>query len=397
MSKSGNRLYLIALFFALLPEFVPTAPIAILWFGACLMVFFLLRSKKRHNSAHLRWMTAFMGFFSLSLLWSIKIVLSGWVIVYMVPIMIVSIGTMRYLTDGGSLLPLIKCIFALNLIMLLVLVLTGNFDVLSEGDRLGRALKDESGDSAWNGNSIGMNLCFAIFSGIILLQNGYTKRNLFVFLPIAVIFIIIILLTGSRKAVLILLIPLGVYFFQKSRKKLLQASLMAVVVGVIAFFVLMKIPVVYEVLGTRMETMVNMASEGTDAEGDVSRLFLIQYGIEWFTEHPILGVGINCFRVLSNNTAMFAGKNFYAHNNYLELLVDVGIVGTLIYYSGYIYLFNRMRKLGGRFALWGMSCFIILAFRDVAMVSYYSMFNHLLICILFHMASGNFILKTINK
>lgn len=397
MRHSGGRLFIVALFIAMQPEFLPIVPQSASWLGVALMLAYIIMQKGHNNSAYLRWMTAFMGFFCLSLLWSIKITSSAWVIVQIIPIMIVCIGTMRYLANGGNLFPLIKCIFVLSLIMLLVLVLTGNFDVLSEGDRLGRALKDESGDSAWNGNSIGMNLCFAIFSGIILLQNGYTKRNLFVFLPIAVIFIIIILLTGSRKAVLILLIPLGVYFFQKSRKKLLQASLMAVVVGVIAFFVLMKIPVVYEVLGTRMETMVNMASEGTDAEGDVSRLFLIQYGIEWFTEHPILGVGINCFRVLSNNTAMFAGKNFYAHNNYLELLVDVGIVGTLIYYSGYIYLFNRMRKLGGRFALWGMSCFIILAFRDVAMVSYYSMFNHLLICILFHMASGNFILKTINK
>lgn len=83
-------------------------------------------------------------------------------------------------------------------------------------------------------------------------------------------------------------------------------------------------------MGARIEEAVNIL--GGDKSGDNSRVFLLLWGIDWFLEKPLLGHGINCFRVLSDQTLMFAGKNFYAHNNYIELLVGVGIIGFIIYY-----------------------------------------------------------------
>ena len=60
---------------------------------------------------------------------------------------------------------------------------------------------------------------------------------------------------------------------------------------------------------------------------------MIQYGMDYFKERPLLGHGIENFRYLY---AQEVGKETYSHNNYIELLVNNGIVGLLLYYSFYI-------------------------------------------------------------
>lgn len=45
-----------------------------------------------------------------------------------------------------------------------------------------------------------------------------------------------------------------------------------------------------------------------------------------FSQKPILGWGWNAFAIL-------AGYGYYCHNNYLEIMVSMGIVGFLIYYA----------------------------------------------------------------
>lgn len=400
MKQSGDRFYIVALFIAMLPEFLPLVPQLVSWVGVILMLVYSIAYKGRNNNTYISWTAAYMGFFGLSLLWSINFKLSGYILFQMIPIMIVSFGTIRYLKDDRQLMTIVKCLFVLNLIMLVAILMMGNIGALEEGARLGgkgSALNEDVDNAIWNGNSIGMQLCFAVFFGMIIFMRDGMKTKAILFIPVALMMIYVILMTGSRKALVIQLMPVAVYFIQNSKHSFIKVFPMVVMMFALAYYVVMEIPAVYEVLGTRMETLGDIADRGTDAEGDVSRLYLIQYGIEWFKQHPILGVGINCFRVLSNNTAMFWGKNFYAHNNYIELLVDVGLVGTMIYYAGYVYLFRRIKELKGKHALWGMSCFIILAFRDIAMVSYYSMFNHLMICILFYFASSQQTIITVRN
>lgn len=386
MPSPGGKLYLTALFIAILPEFMPMIPQSVSWAGAVLMLMYIIIHKGHINNAYIKWTAAYIVFFSLSLLWSINFKISGYILFQMIPILIVSFGTIRYLKDDQRLMKIVKCLFVLNIIMMVVILMMGDISTLEGGKRLGAMLNEEEENRTWNGNSVGMMLCFAVYFGMIIFMRDGMKSKAILFIPVALIIVYIILMTGSRKALLILLIPPVVYFFQNSKRTVIKVIPLLFILLALAYYVVMEIPAVYEVLGARMETLGDIAEKGTDAEGDVSRLFLMQYGIEWFKQHPILGVGINCFRVLSNNTPMFWGKNFYAHNNYIELLVDVGLVGMMIYYASYIYLFKRIKNLKGKYALWGMSCLIILAFRDVAMVSYYSMFNHLMICILFYFA-----------
>ena len=47
-----------------------------------------------------------------------------------------------------------------------------------------------------------------------------------------------------------------------------------------------------------------------------------------FSENPFLGVGFHNFRYYNLQET---GKFFYGHNTYLELLVEVGVIGTFLY------------------------------------------------------------------
>ncbi|QAY67785.1 O-antigen ligase family protein [Paenibacillus protaetiae] len=64
---------------------------------------------------------------------------------------------------------------------------------------------------------------------------------------------------------------------------------------------------------------------------------MIKAAIDSFKHRPLFGYGIGNFSVISE-------FDMYAHNNYVELLADLGSVGFLIYYAMYFYLFFKLSK-----------------------------------------------------
>jgi O-antigen ligase len=63
----------------------------------------------------------------------------------------------------------------------------------------------------------------------------------------------------------------------------------------------------------------------------VHRRWLIQFGLDHFSQRPVTGYGSNCFYLLEGQARGNAGT--YAHNNFIELLVDGGIVQFVLYYA----------------------------------------------------------------
>jgi len=61
------------------------------------------------------------------------------------------------------------------------------------------------------------------------------------------------------------------------------------------------------------------------------RMELIKIGLILFKERPFFGYGLDNFRPA-------AGVSLYPHNNYIDLLVSLGIVGFFSYYFNYFYL-----------------------------------------------------------
>ena len=256
------------------------------------------------------------------------------------------------------------------------------------GVRFGDSLNEAGEDEIWNSNSVGVGLCFAIFSGYILFvnQKSHFVVKIFYFFS-AVIMMVAILLTGSRKSFLIIMMPIFYFLYKKQKKHFLLLIIAAPIMVFCFYELIMNVEIFYEAIGTRVEDMIAILSDDTTGGEDTSRLTLINFGLNKFWDNPILGVGINNFRVLSEQ--IYPGKNFYAHNNYVELLVDIGIVGIVIYYSAYYYLYLNLRKYNDTLSIWCKVFLYILLFLGFLEVLYYEPLEQLVFCMIFCIVEFN--------
>jgi O-antigen ligase len=135
-----------------------------------------------------------------------------------------------------------------------------------------------------------------------------------------------------------------VYWIYHSRNpiKSIRNALLSIAVIVTGWYAMMYIPFLYNLLGRRIESMLaGFLGLSTDASTS-TRLRLIRIGWAWFLQRPWVGYGLGNFGAMNltlNNSVL------YAHNNYIELLVDSGLIGTFIYYSLYANTIRRFFML----------------------------------------------------
>ncbi len=89
--------------------------------------------------------------------------------------------------------------------------------------------------------------------------------------------------------------------------------------------------------------------------------------MKFFSNHPIIGTGLNTF-IVQDST------HHYSHNNYIEILVGLGIIGFFIYYAIHFRIFSKLLKLktptAKRIRLILLFSLMVFIFMDSALVSY---------------------------
>lgn len=146
------------------------------------------------------------------------------------------------------------------------------------------------------------------------------------------IFIFCILATGVRKSFIVVIIGMIVIFLLKKPKKVLKNILLIFLIGITTYYLLMRIPLFYTMIGSRMEGLFELFSTGTTTEESATtRVRLMQLGMEYFREKPFFGYGINNFKSV-------ASSQYYTHSNFVEILFSGGIIGFIIFYSRYLLL-----------------------------------------------------------
>lgn len=335
----------------------------------------------RLDSSYHKWTLAYLSFFLLSVLWALNAKFAIYVIgVNLLPILIMIYATITYIKKNQDINAILFVIYLVAIIMLFFIVT--HMEEFVIGARFGDTLNEEGEEEIWNSNGVGVNLCFALFSGFILFVNQ--KRHFIIrlcYFVSVVVMVVAILLTGSRKSLLILLMPITYFLYKKEKRHFVLLFFSAIIIGLLFYELVMNVEVFYEVMGTRIEDMIAILSDDTTGNEDTSRMKLIDFGLNKFLDNPILGVGINNFRVLSEQ--IYPGKNFYAHNNYVELLVDIGLVGIVIYYSAYYYLYLKLRKYSDTLSMWCKVFLFILLFLAFFEVLYYEPLEQLVFCLIF--------------
>ena len=179
--------------------------------------------------------------------------------------------------------------------------------------------------------------------------------------------VLLIIAAGSRKGFLFGFTLVALSILSSARnKKYYKLYLIISVVFIIltALFMYLNWTSLVEryTIFYRFQGIIDFLNGG---EGDSStkwRNIFIQEGILIFNINPIKGIGIHNFQTLFR-------EGLYAHNNYVELLVDVGIIGFSIFYSIYLGILIFLKR--NKAKLFDFAFVFILLVMEYAMVTYF--------------------------
>lgn len=347
----------------------------------CLALFgvLLLGRIDKRSLNYVVWQLAFLSIYIISISWAYDSNIT-WInfratVARTIPIIYIAF----YITSDRRLISVIKNYNSVVVLNALIIIFVYGLDTLVRVRQI-----EVSISGGWNCNSIGIMMAFAIFLNIFLLVRKKTViRNLKWYYYLSILLELIVLLySGSKKAIFIIVFACMFYYFLSSRNKLRSILLIACSIPIL-YNLLISIPFLYDLIGNRIQQLfVGMMGEGVLNASDRVRQLMITSGIEWFKESPWLGWGMANFKSLYND---MYGVLFYAHNNYIEILVGMGIFGFIVYYAGYLYVFLKAYKMKN--TDWGKLALVLMVtimIAEYGLVSYLFMQAQLMICLCFY-------------
>ncbi len=315
------------------------------------------------------WLLSFLSFAALSYFWAessdhVVNILKSLVVRLVILLLIRSA-----IRSKGDLHKLLVCVAGAAVVNSFYLLINSFEELTADtdseiGNRLGT-------DGDWNANAIGMLVAIAALLFLYFYQKNTKPVKKITCVLLVAAMIVIALLTGSRKAFIIVLGGTIGYLLLTNKGKRFRTLLFAAAFVWVLFYIAMETEFFYSIIGNRIDGFLSLITGKGEADSSSTlREKLIAGAIEVWKEYPDVGCGLGCYQLFSVG---FAGREMYAHNNYVELLADLGIVGTMIYYSGpMLLLVSLLRKLKnkeneGRLFL---TLIVVILVLDFACVSY---------------------------
>ena len=229
-----------------------------------------------------------------------------------------------------------------------------------------------------NENTFGLYMVNAFFCCLVLFGRLKTKWYLLSIslLLISPLFVVMLLLSASKKAILYLLfgfVILILFFFHKYQGGRKVFILLTTIAGIaFIYYIIMNMPAFRSVRLRFIDLFNFLEDNSAGSTADIGRANMISTGLSVFLDSPIFG----------NGTAFsFTLFGTYSHNNFVELLMNYGIIGFSIYYFRYIILFPRLVTLsrdGDIYAVWFLIFVLMQIVLGIAWVNYYERITQLL-------------------
>ena len=362
----------------------------ILWYGSLIVLVLsynlvFVGSFQIKNYSFFVWFVSFFFLGVFSLLWALSFDVTFDVLKNLAVYGVVLFTIQLSLQRGFKISTALKCfLFAtvINSIYIILKIDTAQIGKVQVGVDL---------ISGWNGNAIGFMAMEGALIAYYLL--GQTKRKLekLVYL-ISILFLgFLTIITGSRTAFIVLIASFVIYFWGSNPKKLIRNVFITFALLIVMLLLIMSVESFYNVLGSRLEGLLAMFKGETAADtSSLTRNEFIENGKKWFAENPILGIGLNNYKVLNGPaTGLFT----YAHNNFIEIAVDLGVIGLIIYYSVYVYLIFALIKTFkySKINLYLLVALVASLISQYGTVSYYGLYqNFLLMLCFFVVGKANF-------
>lgn len=252
--------------------------------------------------------------------------------------------------------------------MVLMLQFTGNL-VGSSEERLG-------GEVVGNANTFAFMIMFAVFLQIWLLiynSNGWIQKLL---LSTMILYNMYALaLSAGRKYFLLPFLFIFILMILKVNKKgkrnIILYSVISVIIAVVAFNMVMKIPVLYNSIGTRLESTVDETDKTSEAYYSTkNREEMREDAIEQWKGKPIFGYGFDSYKYRARE---ISGHFHYSHCNYTEMLYNGGVVYFGAYYWIYILILKeyfKKKNVDQKYRLFALATAIVYFVLDYGAVTY---------------------------
>ncbi|MBO5452573.1 MAG: O-antigen ligase family protein, partial [Clostridia bacterium] len=204
---------------------------------------------------------------------------------------------------------------------------------------------ERMGQEYGNVNEVAQRCMFAFIISIYygFFNKNCTKKMKYLAIVNTVVCFSVIMFTGSKRALLVIVATIIVMFFKNADSGSTRGRIGVILKGLVAvlliLYLIMNVPM-FAGFKERFEVFFQtLGGNITDESGsDLNRIRYITEGFNYFKNNILFGGGI-CYSL-----SMFGT---YAHNNYIEMLINFGLVGFVIYYYGYVSNFIKMRKLQG--------------------------------------------------
>ena len=291
----------------------------------------------------LGYLIAFGAFCITSILWAEEPARSITMAFKTLPLLIlfaiVLYNYLGYIKNGKEYL--LNCVYVSGIVLALYVIWiqggpSAYLSQLGMGGRLG-------GDVA-NENVVGMG---AAFSLIIAFYHIVYERRI-VHIATMILCGLVAFGTGSNKALIamacgcVALLVFNAYLTGTVMSLLKTVGLTVVVAGILLS--LLQLPM-FETLNTRFTEMVNtFTGTGKTSVSTATRIEFTQAGLKQFVETPLFGIGIANSGLITQQVII--GFDTYLHNNYVELLACVGIIGTALFYAAVLTSLLSVLKKG---------------------------------------------------
>lgn len=285
-------------------------------------------------------LVAFSAFCITSILWAAEPSRSSTMALKTIPLLVVfSIVLYNYICLTKEKQLLIKSIYLSGIVLAVYTILsqgglTQFISSLGQGVRLGGQVANE--------NTVGMGTAFSLIIAYYYFIFYKDKKHL-----ISVVLCgLVALATGSNKALIIIIsgcLAILIFYAYKSNHIVALFKTTMMILGLVVLVLcLLQLPM-FETISSRFSAMIDtLTGVGAESASTAERMRLAEAGLKQFFETPFCGIGIANSGIITQR--VIAGYDSYLHNNYVELLACVGVVGTFLYYAGPVASIRRMIK-----------------------------------------------------
>lgn len=238
-----------------------------------------------------------------------------------------------------------------------------------------------SGDAVSSGQ---LALTSALAMTVCVYRYFVTKRK--AYLISTACLALSLVLTSGRRGFLIITVFVILLALSNTRglEKKIFTAFAAIIGVVLLLWLCMTNEFLYSYIGVRLESFFNFALFGEVGDSSTQgRARLIDFGMQLFSESPMIGNGISSFE--SVFMTQHAAWGTSADNNYVELLADLGITGLILYYVPLIVLLTKAIRnwhTASPLERYATLCLIAMCAVDFATVWIFSKVGMLYIAIL---------------